>query len=1075
MRKLLLTAAFALLACGLAIAQTISGTITDDSGEALIGASVLVEGTTSGTVTDIDGKFTLQVPANSENLVVSYTGFTSKTITLDGRTVYDIVLEENAAQLGEVVVTALGIERKRDEDLSSATLIKSDVMQRSGETGVVQSLAGKTSGINITRNSGDPGAGAYIQIRGQNTILGDASPLIILDGVPISNSNIGGGTAGVVQQSRLNDINPDDIESITVLKGASAAAVYGTGAANGVLVINTKRGRTAGKRYSVNVGLSYGLDWVNKEYDKQDQFGQGFPTTFNDEPVFDDFGFWVPNTSLSWGDRIADRSGTDETDASGASFVGDQTGRTYLPITSKGDRTTFNDSNRDQVFQTGNTIDGNIGVNYRGNNSNTYVSFSFLDQQGLLRGNSDYSRNTIRINQDFDLTEKLNVRINSSYSGVESNRIQTGSNLAGLYLGYLRTSPDFDNTDYSGTYTTADGISRPGHRSYRRYLGDRAPVYNNPGWTINRQLNPSEVDRFLVAPEVNYSIRPNLKVTARYGLDYYTDERRTVFPVNSAGDFSQGGLFRDEITEKTQNLFLILNGNSDISDGFNLDYTFGYNYFDNDYQRLSGSATNLLVPSDDFILENAIAANQDTDQFLQRNRKNGVFGVLNATLFDRLLVELSARAERTASLPDELFIYPSASAGYKFIDDRTKGLSFFKLRASYGEVGIEPPLYVNRSTFVASTPGSGGWGDVLDGLNYGGTYSRSVTQGNPNLTIERVKEFEIGADFRFLQNRLSLGATYYNRTTTDALLDIEAPPSTGFTELFANAAEISNEGVEIDFSARVIDQTDLRWRLFGNFSHNENTVDKLPDVSRKILNGFTSTSSALVEGAPFAAIYGGRYARNEDGSLALNEFGFPFNDPEQGVIGDPNPDWRGGLGSEISYKGLSLSFLFETAQGQDMWNGTYGVLHFFGIAPETANIATAPTDIVNAIGQTVPAGTQFRGNVIDFGGGPVAADAEWYLGNGGGFGEIDEQFVQDASWTRLRELTLNYSIPADAVKGLGLSNIEVGVTGRNLVLWSDFIGADPETNLTGASRGRGLHYFTNPGSRSVLFNLRFGF
>lgn len=482
-----------------------------------------------------------------------------------------------------------------------------------------------------------------------------------------------------------------------------------------------------------------------------------------------------------------------------------------------------------------------------------------------------------------------------------------------------------------------------------------------------------------------------------------------------------------------------------------------------------------MIPSDEFILENAIAANQDTDQFLSRNRKNGVFGVLNATVGDRLLIELSGRAERVASLSDDIFFYPSVGLGYKLVDDDTKAFSFAKLRASYGEIGIEPPLYVNRSTFVATTPGSGGWGDVLDGLNYGGSYARSSIQGNPNLTIERVKEFEIGGDFRFLQNRLSIGMTYYNRVTEDALLDIEAPPSTGFSTIYRNAAEITNEGVEVDFSYRIMSDADKSWRIFGNFSHNENIVTKLPDVSRKILNGFSSTSSAIVEGATFGAIYGGQYAREADGSLSLNEQGFPFNDPVQEVIGDPNPDWRGGLGSEFSYKGISLSVLFETAQGQDMWNGTLGVLHYFGVSPLSANISTAPSDIVNAIGVTIPAGTEFRGNVIDFGGGPVAADAEWYLGNGGGFGEIDEQFVRDASWTRLREVTLSYALPASMLEGIGLSNVSVGITGRNLILWSPFEGADPDTNLTGASRGRGLNYFNNPGSRSVLFNLKFGF
>jgi len=1068
--------------------RTITGTIMDESGESLIGASVLVKGTTSGTVTDIDGGFSLGVPANSEALVVSYTGFTTLDVPITTANVYKITLSENAQQLGEVVVTALGIERRKDDDLSSATLIETDVLNRSGETGVVQGLAGKTSGVTITRNSGDPGAGAYIQIRGQNTVLGDASPLIILDGVPISNSSVGNNTAGVVQQSRLNDINPDDIESLTVLKGASAAAVYGTGAANGVIVIKTKRGRTAGKRFTVSGGYSYAVDAVNVEYEKQDQFGQGFPNTFNGTD-YNSFGYYVPNTSLSWGDRISDRSGGADLVNEGAFFTGDQTGTVYrslqdlngnasgIGIGSKNSQETFNDANRDQVFQNGWTSDANFSVNYRGDHSNTYFSLSRLDQEGIMRGNSDYKRTTVRINQDFDLIDNLNIRVNSSYSGIESERIQTGSNLNGLYLGYLRTSPDFDNTDYSGVFTDADGISRPGHRGYRRYLGDARPTYNNPGWTNNVQQNPNVVDRFMISPEVNWKIRPNLTATVRYGLDYYTDERRTVYPVNSAGDWGQGGLFRDEITEKTQNLFLILNGNSDISDAFNLDYTFGYNLFDNEYQRLSGSAVNLLFnsPNQEFILENATGPNQDTDQFLSRNRKNGVFGVLNATIADNLLIELSGRAERTAAIQDEIFFFPSASIGYKIIDDRTKGFSFAKARLSYGQVGIEPGLYQNRNTFSASSAGSAGWGDVLDGANYGGTFVRNGTQGNPDLTIERVAEYEAGFDLRFLQNRAGLNFTYYTRQTTDGILPLEAPPSSGFSTIYANAAEITNKGIEVDAYFNVLQKRDMNWRVFTNFTSNRNQVEALPGVSRYILNGFTSTSSAVVEGSPFGALYGGRWARNEDGSLATNEEGFPFNAATQGVVGDPNPDWRGGLGTEFSFKGISASLLFETAQGQDMWNGTTGVLRYFGIDPYTANISTSDQDLTTFTGDVIPAGTPFRGNIEDFGAGPVAADAEWYLDNGGGFGAVGEQFIEDASWTRLREATLSYALPASALSGVGLSNVSVGVTGRNLILWTPFEGADPDTNLTGASKGRGLHYFTNPGTRSILFNLKFGF
>lgn len=1077
MKKLSLVLMMVLFAVSTILAQrTVSGTVTDDAGDPLIGANVLVKGTASGVATDLDGKYSVSVPEGSKVIVFSYTGFETLEVELSASNVLDVTMSEGVI-ITEVVVTAIGIERKKDDDLSSATLINPDDIARSGETGVIQGLAGKTSGLQITRNSGDPGAGAYIQIRGQNTILGDASPLIILDGVPISNTSadLGDDTNGVSQQSRLNDIAAGDIESVTVLKGASAAAVYGTGAANGVIVIKTKRGKTGGKRFSVNVSASYGFDEVNREYKKQGTFGQGFHAPWVGG-AYSDFGVWVGNTGFSWGDRIADRSGTNVVDETGAYFEGNQSGTKHYPITEKGDQTVYNDVNRDQVFQTGSTADMSVGINYSGDNSNTFFSFSRTDQDGIFRGNSNFKRNTFRINNSFSLLKNLDIRINGSYTGTSSDRIQKGSNLAGLYLGYLRTSPDFDNTDYDGLYYNAAGIASNAHRSYRRYLGDVAPIYNNPGWTINRQENTNKVDRFIIAPEVNWTLMDGVMLTARYGLDYYTDERNTFFPKNSAGDFANGSFARDDIKEKTQNFFLFLNGEKSLTEQLNLGWTLGYNIYDNQYERNSGSVNNLLLDDPTkLIYNNASGSDQLPDIFTSHNRKNGGFLVLNADYDNKIFFETSGRVERTASVEDETFFFPSVSLGYKFAEDPSKLMSFGKLRVSYGEIGIEPSLYVNRDVFFNTTSGGEGWGDVLDGVNYNGTFRRGSIQGNPDLTIERVKEFEIGADMRFLRDRLSVGLTYYDRLTEDAILPIEVPPSTGYTNIYANAAEISNKGIEVDLSYRLFASKDFSWRAFANFSRNKNIVEKLPEVSRYILNGFTSTSSAVVEGEPFGAIYGGRWLLDDNGNQVLDDNGFPLADPDQGVIGDPNPDWRGGIGSEFGYKGVTLSFLFETSQGNDMWAGTAGVLHYFGIHEETANISTATQDLPTLYGDIIPAGTEFRGNIADFGGGPVALDADWYTDTGGGFGPVGEQFVVDASWVRLREVSLGYSFKPSLLKDLGMSSLEVGVTGRNLILWTEFEGVDPDLNLTGASKGRGLDYFTNPGTRSILFNVKFGF
>ncbi len=1071
----------AFFAFGQEAARTITGVVRDDAGESVIGASVLLKGTTTGTVTDIDGNFSITTTKVAPVLVISYTGYASQEIQIGDGNNYEVTLAEGI-EISEVVVTALGIERKKDDDLSSATLVNTKDLQRSGETGVIQGLAGKTSGVQITRNSGDPGAGAYIQIRGQNTILGSSSPLIILDGVPISNSSItaggngAGATAGVVQQSRLNDINPNDIASITVLKGASAAAVYGTGAANGVLVITTKSGATGNrKRFSVSVNSSVSFDQINREHAKQNVFGQGVPFT---EDNFEQFGRFVPNTSLSWGDRISSRpGGPDAVNETGAYFLGNQTGRRYYPITEKRSQETFNDVNRDQVFQTGLLAELGASVNFNTNFSNTFLSFSRADQTGVIRGASDYARNTVRLNNKINLTDKLDFRLNTSWSGVSSNRIQSGSNLNGLYLGYLRTSPDFDNTDYDGQYFDASGVPRPAHRGYRRYLGDRAPVYNNPGWTIYRQTNSSNVDRFIVTPEINWTVVKGLTATARYGLDYYTDARQTFFPKNSAGDYANGGYFRDDINEKTQNLFLFVTGNYDLPSKIGLGFNVGYNVYSNQYSRQTGSANNLLVDDPTkLIFDNATLPNVSVAQALSVDQKNGVFAVVNADYDDKLFVELTGRLERTTTVDDQIF-YPSASLGYKLFDDPSAAVSFAKFRASYGEVGIEPQLYLNQDVYFSSQVGQG-WGDYLDGNNYGGAFRRGSTQGNPNLTIERVSEIEFGGDFRFLANKISLGLTYYDRTTRDALLPKEVPASSGYSDIYDNAAEITNKGVEIDAGYRLYASEKFQARIFANFTHNEPVVTELPDVSRVILNGFTSTSSAVVEDAAFGAIYGGRFLRQgelNDGALILTESGFPQLAEEQGVIGDPNADWRGGLGAEFNYNGVNLSFLFETSQGNDGWAGTLGVLNYFGISPETANITTTTEDLPNVLGTVYPAGTTFRGNIGNFGAQDVILDAEWYLGNGGGFGPIGEIFVRDASWTRLREVSLSYSLPRTFAKTIGFDNATIGFTGRNLVLWTQFEGVDPDLNLTGASKGRGLDYFTNPGTRSYIANLNFGF
>ena len=1091
--KQILTLMSFLLCIQVAVAQgSISGNITDDEGVPLPGATVLVAGSNEGTTSDFDGNFSIRVNTG-DVLDFSYVGYKTVSVQVENQDQITVVLIADN-ELEEVVLTALGIEKKKDDDLSGTSVVEVDQLQRSGETGVLQGLSGKASGVQITRNSGDPGSGAYIQIRGQNTINGNNSPLIVLDGAPISNDNIGGSTGGVVQQSRLNDINPEDIESVSVIKGAAAAALYGTGAANGVLVINTKRGSKEAKGWSFNVKTSLSVDRINREWDKQDTWGQGYDGIWYDEPGI---GYFVENTGFSYGDEIALRSGgADVYDTSGGYFE-TQSGRQIGAIDEKNSQKTYNQENRDAVFGDGYTWETNASFSYNSEGSSTYVSISNLDQQGIIQGASDYTRNTLKLNNDTQLTDKLKVKVSSTYTSIDSNRIQTGSNLNGLYLGYLRTSPDYDIRDYKGTnYRISDGVTTVtpnSHRSYRRSGGSyrtfnnetgsfsyAAPTYNNPLWTINEQKSVNSVERFSFAPELNYDVADNLKIVARYGIDFYQDNRVDYWPTGSAGDGSNGLWEENRISNMINNFKVFALGNTSITDDISLDYTVGYEANEETYRRLGAIETNFTNPDQVFLnTGNTTSENSNPDSYNQLVRKNGGFAVLDFSLFDDLLVQVSGRAETLSTLPGAgVIFYPSASVGYKLTDLLSSdAIDFAKVRVSYGEVGIGANPYATSTVY-----GPGGvfssWGDGLGGYLYGNPFTQSASRGNPDLKEERKKEYEFGLDLRLFDNAITLNATYYQSETRDGIIALPIPGSSGFTTTLQNAAVISNEGVEFDITGRILRTQDFGISVNANFTQNRNIVEDLQGSAYSILNGFTSTSSGIAEGFPYGVLRSGVYERDNGGNYVLNANGFPNAAAEKEVgVGDPNANFRAGFGLNIYYKNLSLTSVIETSQGNDVWNGTYGVLHYFGIHENTAVKTVNDTGgtIVNSFGTEIPAGATFRGYIEDFGGGPVAVDSEWWTTNGGGFGDVGEPFIMDGSWIKMREVSLSYNFTEAFVQDLGLTNLSLSVSGRNLFLWSAIDGFDPENNLTGASRGRGLEYFSNPGTSSFLTTLRLQF
>ncbi|MBK8968051.1 MAG: SusC/RagA family TonB-linked outer membrane protein [Lewinellaceae bacterium] len=1078
-RPIILIALLLLFGQAMYAQKVVSGLVSDEDGAPLIGVSIQESGTTNGTKTAVDGTYSITLTTENAELTFSYFGKEPLTQAVGAASVLNVTLQEKVDLLDEVVVTALGFEENRDELGYASSKVGGTTLVNSGEANVLNALSGKASGVRISRNSGDPGAGAYLQIRGISTITRNSQPLIILDGIPISNDVRGNSdSGGSNQESRLNDINPNDIESISVLKGASAAALYGTQALGGVILITTKSGKFASK-LNVQVRSTYSMDIINRKYPLQTVFGQG------------DNGVYDQRARDSWGDKIADRpGGPDEFNTSGQFYV-DQDGAVYYPVLNKNSHTIYDDSNFDQIFSNGHFLENSLTMSGGNERSAVYFNLTDLDQQGIIRNNSDYRRTSARFNSKYLLTDKIRLKTTANYARTGSNRIQKGASSSGLYLGLLRTPPDFDNAGYRGDfYANPNASPVPNrHRSYREPLGaDNTPVYNNPRWTINEQEDRAQVDRFISSFELTASPLPWIDLIGRVGIDHYTEKRNQFFTPGSASGAFASGYYEQQIASNSIfNMDYIARATHKLTNDIDGELLIGFNYNSRTLSVNGVETTNFIQFADVAGVvrdkDNALPENVTTTSSQGRERTAGVYGSLSLSGWDMLYLTSTLRVESASTFgdaSDNTFFFPSTSLAWQFSklgDLESDAFSFGKLRVSYGEVGVQPARYNTSNVFVSPSFGDQYGGDLNLGLYGNGGFVPSANRGNSALRPERKKEFEVGADLRFLNDRLALSGTYFYNKTEDVLLDFPVANSRGYSVVYTNGAEVENKGVELDLGYTVIRKKDFSWELTGTFTKVKNKVLDLAGVESINLGGLAAANSRAVEGLPIGVIWGSRILRNPDGSIIFDENGFPEQDAVEGVIGDPNPDWQGSLMSGFRYKNLTLNILFETYQGADIYAGTKSVLLDLGRWEDSGNEVTATRNLKEFNGNIINIGETFRGNVYDFGAGPVALTEAWYNGDGGFFSNgNDEIYIEDGSWTRLREISLSYRLNSKWLKRrTGLGSVELTATGRNLILWTEFEGNDPDTNLSGVSVARGLEYFNNPGTQSWVFSLLLNF
>ncbi len=1033
--------------------KTISGTVTDDKGLPLPGVNVVVKNTASGTQTDFDGNYTIQANRGAV-LSFSYVGFETKEVVVGDGDSINAQLAASASELEEVVVTAQGIKSKPKSLSYAIATVADDEIENTGEVNVVSALTAKAPGVSVVTSSGSVGASANIRIRGNTSITRSNSPLFIVDGVPIDNSSVGNATNGVDQSNRAIDINQNDIASISILKGIAAQTLYGLRAANGVIIINTKKGRTGAPTVSINSTVQ--VSEITQTPDLQREFAQGVNGQYRGPESFN---------GNSWGPRISTLEYDGDT-----SYPYHRFGR-LVPAGSGNGRAAESYDHYD-FFVKGLLTDLNASVRGGTETVRYYLSAGKLDQTGVAP-TEEFSKKSFRADVTADLSEKFEISASGSYVNSGGRRVQRGSNISGIMLGLLRTTPTFDNGNgltgrnavgVTDVYELEDGTQR----SYR------AGVYDNPYWTVSKNPAVDDVNRFTGRLSFEYRPMDWLTLQGRYAYDRYSDIRKRAIDVNSAtnraGSVFDDNVFNEDITTNFLALF-----NKDISESITFNGLIGYENYSSDFLRRNVDGQGLTIPGF-FDVSNASTQVNSNPLFNYSLRKktDAVFGEAKFGINDLLFITGRVRNDWSSTLPQDNNDFLSYSVGGSFVFSElieSDVFNYGKLRASYGKTGNDAAIYATRTFFEAGN--ASGDGFIAPGNQFPAFGSvaleRDAQSGSNQLSPEETTEFEIGGELKFFNSRVGLDVTYYDKETTGQIFAVDVAPSTGFNGRNANVGKIENYGFEVAANFNPIRTDDFSWDLNLNWTTYENNVVELaPGVESFTLAGFTSVSSRVLPGEPFGAIFGDRWARDDSGNILIDDNGFPITDSTSGVIGDPIPDWQAGITNTFSYKNLSLSVLFDIREGGDVWCGTCGILDFFGVSQRTAD----QREITDFVFDGVVQSTGERNTR------PVAlADNATGVNRWTryGFGGIGEDSVFDSSWVRLREASLTYSFGDKMLSGTPLSSGSITLSGRNLWLDTDYPGIDPETNLTGDSNGIGLEYFNQPNTRSYAVSLKLNF
>lgn len=1067
---------------------TVKGRITNETGEPVAGASIVIKGTTKGTTSDEGGNFTLSNTDDQAILVITATNIERTEWPVNGKTILNISVRSAVNPLSEIAVTALGLRKEKKKLGYAIQEVKGEDLTVARETNVVNQLAGKVSGVTVVGSPSGIGGSSRVSIRGERSLdLNKNQPLYVVDGVPISNAITGGSGRGNLEVDFGNGagfINPDDIESMSVLKGPAAAALYGSRAANGVILIKTKSGKKQ-KGFGVEVNSNYTLESALKLPKYQKVYGQGNGSGGDFKFVDGRGGGLSDGTDEGWGPAFKGQSfpqfnSPRTLDGSPIDFTGGDMNAPAGSVITPSAWLPDND-NLKNFLQTGHALTNNIAMAGSNEHGDFRLSYTNLDETGIVP-NTDLKRNTVSVSGGYNLTDKLSVRAFVSYIKSESDNrpsISYGTeSIMFLFNCWMPASVQIKELE----------------RLWQRGL-DNQQQYNwnynyhdNPYLTVNENTNGQFYDRILGNVVLKYDFTNWLSLQLRTATDW-SNERREYRRAFSTQRFPYGQYRETGIVNEERNSDVLLTANKKINTDFEFSATLGGNNMRQSSRFNENVAGQLNIPGIYSLNNSRIAIVSEQNNLAKRI--NSVYGSAGLSYKNKLFIDFTGRNDWSSALTlpkdlkalgkeDNSYFYSSVALSAIISDmlSLPKAISFFKLRASLAQVGNDTDPFAFTQTYSRSEP----FGSAQ-------IYGETGSLANLNLKPEISSAYEFGTDIRFLNNRVGLDLTYYQSRTKNQILNIPLSISSGYNSRIINAGLIKNYGIEATLTVKPIKTKHFNWDAFINFSTNRSSVVELSDgLTNYVMANEEGVSIEARVGERMGGIYGIAYARVQDtdpdapyyeksgehkGQQVFGANGRPIGTTNRVKLGNYNPDWLMGIGNSFNYRGVRLSFLFDIRQGGKIYSYTQTVGREGGILIETLEGRADGYDL------SKPGNGVIGDGVVQTSPGVFTANTtkleprQWHSAYTGGRG-ISEGVMFDASFVKLRELQIGYTIPDKVFGKIPLRGTTISLVGRNLFLWSNAPHVDPETMAyKGGTALPGIEYMSLPSVRSYGINLSF--